>query len=235
MSNPTDLPDRIGRYVRGELSDREAEAFEELYFQDDQLARLVEAEQILQQAPDLIGREHGRHESGSHGWIPRALGEPRYAYAAGIALFGILAGMLALGIHNRTLREANVRLLAAARPSVADGFVRLSAVRGVSEEEHAFTVVLPQAADRFVTLLLPVPETGAGNAGPATVRLSRRDAGESLWERDVDASALAAQLVVVNLPGGTMEPGDYAITLLQQRDAAEPITLAEYAFRVATP
>jgi hypothetical protein len=79
-------------------------------------------------------------------------------------------------------------------------------------------------------LQLPVPP-GGGAAGAGSVRLSRRDGGE-VWERELDAGALASKDVIVNLPGGSIEPGDYVIALRRHAGAAEAITLAEYAFGV---
>ena len=232
MSNPTDLPDRIGRYVRGELSDKEAEEFEELYFQDEQLARLVEAEQILQQAPDLIGTKHALDESSSFRRRLSVFGERRYAYAASIAVLSIATALAWLAGDNRALRHENAQLQAVtAKPSISDGMIRLSAMRGARDEEPAFTIALPAAADRFVTLQLSIPEKNI-ESGPATIQLARLDGGEPVWEKDVDARALASQIVLVNLPGGSVEPGDYVIALRRHGGAAEAITIAEYAFRV---
>ena len=218
--------------MRGELPEHEAREFEELYFQDERLARLVEAEQILQQAPDLIGTRR-LDERNADRWVTRAFREPRYAYAAGIVLVGMLGGLLALGSFNQALREENARIVAAsAHPSVADSVVRLSALRGGRDEEPAFTVQLPESADRFITLLLPVPSIEATGA-PASVTLSRRGGGE-VWQREVDAAGLASQVVPVNLPGGAVEPGDYVIALRRHEGAAEAIMIAKYAFRVAS-
>src|SRR5262245_55660598 len=144
MSNHSELANRISRYVRGELSRQEAEEFEELYFQDDELARLVEAEQILEQAPDLLGSKSVRNQLGSRWSFTRAFGERRYAYAASFMVVAAGAALVWLGGDYRTLQQENARLQAAvAHPTVSDGIVRLSAMRAAADEEPAFTIELP--------------------------------------------------------------------------------------------
>jgi len=234
MSNHSGLADRISRYVRGELSRQEAEEFEELYFQDDELARLVEAEQILQQAPDLLGSRPTRNQLGSHSSFAQAFGSRRYAYAASIMIVAAGAALVWLGGDYRTLRQEHARLRAASpHPTVSDGIVRLSAMRDASDAEPAFTVELPSGADRLITLMLPVPAADAAVAGGAAVRLSKRGGGV-VWEQELDDGVLASQFLLVNLPGGVVEPGDYVIALQRHRGAAEAITVAEYAFRAVS-
>ena len=81
--------------------------------------------------------------------------------------------------------------------------------------------------------MLPVPAADAAVAGGAAVRLSKRGGGV-VWEQELDAGALASQFLVVNLPGGVVEAGDYVIALQRHRGAAEAITVAEYAFRAVS-
>ena len=73
----------VGRYVAGELSDKEAEQFELAYFNDNELASLVETEQALQREFSKLQRPV------SESYSPTSKNWQQWSVAAAIA--GIFA------------------------------------------------------------------------------------------------------------------------------------------------
>ena len=222
-----EMAELIHRYVRDRMSPDEAAQFEEQYFADPSLARLVEAEQVLVRAPDLIGEGTAA--------APAPPRRPRFtvwAMAASVLLAAALAAILALGQQLTDYRaEANRlagRLAQLEQPLVVVTSVPLSSLRAAAAERPAYRFALPEEPGAAVRLTVPVPP-GAAGSGPLSLALVEAG-GPEVWTREYAVGPRQRSLELA-LGQGALEPGAYALILANGGGQR----LAEFSFEVLPP
>lgn len=222
-----DIQERIGSYVRGELPEAEAAAFEERYFTDEALAGLVEAEQLLVQARSLIGNGPLQAPAVLPGI--RQTGR-RMAWAAGLLAAVVLPGLaysLSQLAHYRSeSMELARRLEVLGAPAVTAIRVRLSPLRASPGERPAWRFALP-GEGAGVSLVLPVPGDRPQTAG---VRLALYPAGSAtaVWVATAPVAGGTAELV---LRRGALEPGIYRLRMAEPATTGDSL-IAEFAFEI---
>jgi hypothetical protein len=220
-----EMAELIHRYVRDRMSPDEAAQFEEQYFADPSLARLVEAEQVLVLTPDLIGEGKGAAPA-----PPRRPAATYYAWAASIMLACALAAILALGQQLQGYRADANRLAAhiarLEQPLLVVTAVPLSSMRAAAAERPAYRFALPTEPGAIVRLTVPVPPGGAGEARTVSLSLSQAG-GPTVWSREQRIGARQKSLELA-LGQDALEPGAYALSVAD--DGGRP--LASYAFEV---
>jgi hypothetical protein len=224
--------ERIVRYVRGELPRAEADAFEEAYFQDEKLARLVEMEQILQGR----GAEAPAETSAAPAAIARAPASPGYrthALAAAILVL-VAAGVMMIWMREHVPAGSDAGVVGRLGGPVATANVlRLSPVRDGAGEAPAFAVNRPPAGES-VTLMLPLPPEVGDDAALGVRLLREGSTGRvAVWNETIGRGAGASPWVLLTLPHETLEPDDYSVELRAGADD-DSARFAEFRFRVKT-
>ena len=221
------MAELIHRYVGDRMSPDEAAQFEEQYFADPSLARLVEAEQVLVRAPDLIGEATVAAPA-----PPRRPRVTVWAMAASVLLAAALAAILALGQQLTDYRAEANRLAAhiarLEQPLLVVTAVPLSSMRAAAAERPAYRFALPEEPGAVVRLTVPVPP-GAAGSGPLSLTLVEAG-GPAVWTREYAIGRRQRSLELA-LGQGALEPGTYALTLADGGGQR----LAEFSFEVLPP
>ena len=204
------------RYVLGDLSDPEREAFEEHFFDCPECAREVRlCAEVLANVRALV-RER---ESGPRGWMVRVLHSPALARAAIAASVVLLALTFYLGRVRLPALERELAELRAPQPYAAY-FVR-PMVRG---EEQKLT--LPAGA-RFLGLAADLPP---GAAYPAYRLDLRDDGGKTVASVLVPPPSEPAAPVHLLAPRSALRSGRYTLVLSAAGPGRAPIELARFQF-----
>jgi hypothetical protein len=222
-----DIQERIESYVRGELPEAEAAAFEERYFADEALARLVEAEQLLVQGKSWIGDDPRFSPAAASGVerMPRS-----YAWAAGLLLAMVLPGLAYSLIKLAQYRSESVELARQLEvldaPAVTSIRVRLSPLRAAPGERPPWRFALPDDGTA-VSLVLPVPVDEQHSGG---IQLALYPAGSATptWAAVAPVAGGTAELV---LRRGLLEPGIYRLQMAGPERAGGAV-IAEFAFEI---
>lgn len=229
MKTDTEIAELVSRYVAGEMPEAEAEAFEELYFAREDIARLVVAEQVLTRAPALLERPGGPFRGDGRGaWRPLAV-------AAGFLVLVVVGFLLFRGPHPYDAASgiaSGPRVDAGSLAAVTR--VRLSPLRAATAGRPAYRFPLPRDPGRGVVLDLPLPSAVRQAGGPLTLALARVGAGGRLlpvWERPAEVPDQAGTLEVL-LPGGSLEPGVYHLALRGPAHDRAGGLLMEFGFEV---
>ena len=204
------------RYVLGDLSDPEREAFEEHFFDCPECAREVRlCAEVLANVRALV-RER---ESGPRGWMVRVLHSPALARAAIAASVVLLALTFYLGRVRLPALERQLAELRAPQPYAAY-FVR-PVVRG---EEQKLT--LPAGA-RFLGLAADLPPGAAYSAYHCELR---DDGGRTVASVVVPAPPDPAAPVHLLAPRSALRSGRYTLIVSGADPGRAPVELARFHF-----
>ena len=197
----------IERYVKGELSQEEQDAFEERFLASPELLDQLEAAELLQQGlQDLAALEKAQPSPRRQGartasGIMSLFQSPRYAMAASVLL------LISLGVSSHLLRE-NAQLGEVGTNLVLPAeIVPLVTTRGTSLN----TITLDDPARHYVLMLDPGFEAFASHR--ATVyRLETGAQAQLVWQVDRLQPGYE-DMLALSLPGAVLAPGRYEITI----------------------
>lgn len=228
------VQDLVQRYVRGELSSEQAEKFEEQYFQDEELAKLVEAEQFLVRGEGLGDLESVEELPTTGAAIPtwrRAL--RIYSYAAGVLLVPL--ALLVMQQFDRSNMRSGYAVTpppvgVAARVQqplarITTGQIRLSSTRSAATDRPSFRFSLPERSDEQIELILPLRREW--NQVSTLVLYRHGETDEPVFELPISELSNESELRVT-LPGGSISAGRYR--LVQQ--SSDGTITAMYQFEV---
>lgn len=209
----------IGRYVSGELTELEAEQFELAYFQDEELAALVETEQALQ-------REFGHAD---HSAVPtdttRSGGARvgfRWGWAAAIA--GVVA-LIPLSYFVTQSTDPAPFYLSESRPmDVSRVVYNLERMRGTTP---ALSVPIPDDPDGNIVLAIPIH---ANEYSELRLSLRYEDEGEPVWLGTWHKTDFAPEYLYLTVSATALYQGDYVLKV-EQSMSGTIITDGSYEFR----
>ena len=203
----------IERYLQGQLSDEETEAFETFYLSDPAtLAELEHAERLQQELKGMAADgELPRPVVAGGGGLFRS---PQFAAAASVLL------VFSLGLSGLLYQQ--VREL---RNGLADArLVPLVAVRGDAAEINSLQVT--ERSGTIVLLVDPGPKTFAGFQVIVT-----RGPGDLIWERGGLRPGYL-DLLAIGIPARVLTPGDYEVLVQGEQPEGGLVDAARLAFRV---
>lgn len=211
--------EEIERYLHGQLSPAEAQAFEEAYLGDSELLDEIMLVETLKAGLARHAERRGRPGAARR----RFWATPQYAAAASVLLAVAVLGAGTLYLENRSLRDG-------AAAVTATRLVPLVAVRGRSETELG-----PFARDEW-TVLLVDPGFVEFDTFEAVVARETDGGSDPIW-RSLGLTPSYEGLLAVGVPGAELSAGDYRLTVTGRlsdwpasRDS-EPA--AAFSFRVA--
>ena len=193
--------DVIGRYVAGALDDAEAEAFEVAYFNDGELAALVEAEQALQEQFSKAAKP-----ADGVSWAG-------WSIAAAVALVSVPI------LYFATRDAVGPYALSSTAPEAPSAVYELAVDRG---SIPSLAIPIPDQPDGRVILAVPV-RSGSDEA----VRLALRDnVSNIVWQE----THVAAETLYLSVAATELVQGNYELRVESLDDGDSAIEVI-YRFR----
>lgn len=205
----------IGRYVAGELSEREAEQFEFAFFQDEELAALVEAEQTLQ-------REFGKkpqEESPAAGFEDQTVASRSYRWI-GAAAAALVIGALPL-LYFYGDRTATHFALSTTAPASTNTVTYLES--GERGGAGSTTIAIPSRPDDTVVLSFPIEVDD-----PLQLSLAYEDDIDPIWTTRWQRNGASPVPLFLSIAATEVYPGNYTLTV---RRVDDDTTVAVFRFR----
>lgn len=214
--NLTEESRLIERYLAGELTESEREAFEERMLYTPALLDELEAAERLQQglhdvaalemANAAADQPTGRNSSG----VVALFQSPRYAMAASVLLLISLSMSSFLLQQNRHLNTADVGL------PVPTEIIPLVSVRSATGNDPVNTLNLGDGTHQYVMMLDPGFEEYS-HFRTTVYRLEAGAASTMLWQVDEMVPGYE-DMLALSVPGSVLEAGDFEIRVEGWRD-----------------
>ncbi|HMB72778.1 MAG TPA: hypothetical protein VKQ06_04355 [Gammaproteobacteria bacterium] len=192
----------IERYLSGQLSADEEQAFEEYFMTDPEvLEQLQVAERLRQGLQALSDAGELTRNRGPAGW-PRVFTSPVYAAAASVV------AVVALAFSGMTYRE---NLSLSGGPQLADNPVATRLIPLITVRSGSDADVTVTDDDQWTVLLVDAGFTPYDDYR-ATVTRTGGGAAEQIWQLS-GLMPTYDERIAVGLPGRLLIPGDYEILL----------------------
>lgn len=221
----------VDRYLLGQLSTAEREAFEQHYLHCQRcLDRLEEAERfqgaVKRAAAEAAAEPAGEDEPRGRilPFPARLLASPRRLGLIAAALVAAL--LLPPALLWRQAHQAGQELAQATRPQVNTPVFHLAAQRGGPGADGPSHIVRLGPEPEWIVLSLDL-----GLAEHAAYRAVLLRGGEELWQGEGLVPDAAAALTV-SFHSSFLEPGDYRLRVEAATAGRGELPAAEYSFRV---
>lgn len=206
--------DIIGRYVAGELSEKEAEQFEFAFFQNEELAALVEAEQTLQR--EFQARSHG--DSSSNGTGDRRMVRHNRWIAVAAAI--LVATVLPL-FHFFGDRTVEPFTLSAIAPVGVDAMTHFES--GERGSAGLTTIAIPDQPDDTIVLSFPIDVDE-----PLQLSLMYEGDIDPIWTFDWQPINPSTERLFLRIAASELYPGNYVLSVQRVGD---DVPLTAFQFR----
>ncbi len=213
----------VDRYLRGALSDEEAAEFEERLVWDQ---ALIDEVDLAEKLRDGLRSELARNEASSaaasstFSRVVSFFQAPAYAAAAS---FLIAVGLTSVGM---------LAIQTPGEVSPANGQMPTEIVALYATRSDA-AVKLVVAEDAWTVLLVDAPY--GYEQFRASVAARRGDDASVVWSRS-DILPTYPESLALGMPGSTLEPGEYVLSLEGSADSERPYEpIQEIVFQVIRP
>ena len=214
--------DFVGRYVRNELSELESDAFELAFFNDSQLAALVEAEQALHaHAVETLA-----DETPAIGRVPQR--RPLAAIPIALAATALISA--GLYFFQRLAIDAEpIQLVDTSVPDAVER-LRLRTERG---QNTANSLAIPPSPSSRVEISVPVPPDLEFSDGEVLVTL-RYENGPPIWTETLSDVEGNEQSLFLSISASALQVGVYELSIAQVSKGKTVTAVYLFATYVAT-
>ena len=186
----------IGRYVAGELSEPESEKFEFAFFNDEELAALVETEQTLQHEFQNKGESAAAATTKSSTWA-------RWALVATIA-----GAFAVLPIFYFMTQGTGPYRLTASPPGASTPLFELSSERGSAAST---AIAIPANSDQRIVFSVPAIDA---DSAPLALTLSH-ESGAVFWTETWIRGTPDGNPLFLAIASSVLIPGSYELVIEQ--------------------
>jgi hypothetical protein len=205
------------RYVRGEMTGVEREAYEESLFDDEVRLEAAETTVALQQGLDA--NRDGLADAGNRSAAAAESGHRRHPVA--VLPWGVAASAIA------ALVVVSAALVAARQERAFDDLaIRAQALidsgyRGAVTPGAPVTVTRPPSGLILLELPIPPSRDPAGGSGAAVIRLREAAGGRLVLERELH---LSNGFGLVLVEASRIEPGEYELRVVDSESETELVS-----------